>query len=111
MATESVASFTIVIVRGAVYLKTFAITDENSDPITLTSAQIDVEPNGAPNFSWTQANGKFTNASPGVYDLALTAADTTAFTWDSGTYRMSIVDNGGDENPCFIEGLIFSKDC
>ncbi len=110
MATE-VASFTIVIVKGGVYQKTFAITDENGAPILLTSAQIDVTPNGAAPFSWTQANGKFTNSSTGVYDLALTAADTAAFAWESGTYHMSVVDDVGDANPCLISGLIFARDC
>lgn len=109
--STSVASFTMVIIRGGVYQKTFAITDDNGAPILLTSAQIDVEPNGAASFSWTQANGKFTNSSTGVYDLNLTATDTTALTWDSGTYKMAVVDGDGDANPCLIEGLIFVKDC
>lgn len=112
MATEIVSSFTVVIVKGGVYQKTFTITDEDGNAVTLTSAQIDVYPNGAAaDFSWTQANGKFTNAGTGEYDLALTAADTTAFTWESGRYRMNIVDGDGDENPCFLEGLIFAKEC
>lgn len=109
--SESVASFTIVIIKGGVYQKTFALTNDAGTPITLTSAQINVTPNGATPFSWTQANGKFTNSSPGVYDLALTAADTAAFTWESGTYHMAVVDNDGDANPCLISGLIFARDC
>ncbi len=109
--SETVASFTIVIIKGGVYQKTFAITDEGGTPIPLNSAQIDVEPNGATNFSWTQANGKFTLVSPGVYDLNLTASDTTAFTWESGTYRMVVEDADGDANPCLIEGNIFAKNC
>lgn len=111
-STESVASFTIVLVRGGVYLKTFTITDDAGAAITLDSAQIDVTPNGDTSFSWTQANGKFTNSSPGVYDLALTAADTASYTgWTAGTYVMSVVDDDGDANPCLISGNIFSKDC
>lgn len=111
MATETVSSFTIVIVKGGVYQKTFTITDEDGAPITLTSAQIDVTPNGAAAFSWTQANGKFTNVSPGVYSLDLTAVVTAAFTWESGTYHMKVVDSDGDANPCLISGLIFAKNC
>lgn len=106
-----VPSWTPVIIRGGVYQKRFTLTDDAGAPITLTSAQIDVTPNGASAFSWTQANGKFTNVSPGVYDLDLTAADTTAYTWTSGTYVLNVVDGSGDENPCLIEGRIFSKDC
>lgn len=109
--STSVASFTMVIIRGGVYQKTFAITDDAGLPILLNSAQINVTPNGATPFSWTQANGKFTNSATGVYDLNLTAADTTALTWDSGTYQMAVVDSDGDPNPCLISGLIFVKDC
>lgn len=109
--SETVASFTIVIIKGGVYQKTFAITDDNGTPIPLNSAQINVTPNGATPFSWTQANGKFTNVSAGVYDLALTAADTTALTWESGTYHMAVVDGDGDANPCLTSGLIFARDC
>lgn len=90
---------------------TLTLTDETTGlPITLDSAQIDVNPSGAAAFSWTQANGKFTNASPGVYDLALTAADTAAYTWTHGRYALSVVQSG-DANPCLIEGIIFAKDC
>lgn len=111
MSSEVVASWTPVITRGAVYTKTITVTDENGGPITLTSAQIDVEPDGAAAFSWTQANGKFTNVSPGEYLLELSAADTTALAWESGVYCMNIVDGEGDANPCFIQGRIFVKDC
>jgi hypothetical protein len=109
MATQ-VASWQPVIVKGGVYQQTIEITDDAGAPITLDSAQINVTPNGATAFSWTQANGKFTNVSPGVYDLALTAADTAALTWTSGTYKLSVVESG-DANPCLIEGRIFAKDC
>lgn len=111
MATEIVSSFTIVIVKGGVYQKTFELRDEDGIAILLNSAQIDVSPNGAADFSWTQANGKFTNSAIGVYDLALTAADTAAFTWESGTYHMSVEDSDGDANPCLISGLIFARNC
>lgn len=109
MATQ-ISSFTIVLVRGGVYQKTFEIRDDAGVVITLDSAQIDVNPEGAADFSWTQANSKFTNVSPGIYDLDLTAADTAAYTWDHGTYKLSVVQSG-DANPCLISGLVFSKDC
>lgn len=113
MATQTVAAYTPVIKKGAVFRQTFIITDEDTGlPVTLNSAQIDVFPNGAAaDFSWTQANGKFTNVSAGVYDLFLTAVETAALTWTSGRYRMNVVDQDGDENPCFIENLIFAEDC
>ncbi len=111
MPSEQVASFTIVIVKGGVYQKTFTITDENGAAIPLNSAQIDVTPNGDTPFSWTQANGKFTVVSDGVYDLALTASDTTALSWTAGSYSMNVVDGDGDANPCLIKGLIFATEC
>ena len=110
MATRGVSSWTAVIVRGGVFQKTFILTDDVGAPITLDSAQINVTPNGSAAFSWTQANGKFTNVSPGVYDLDLTASDTTALVWDSGVYDMAVVESG-DANPCLIHGLIFVSDC
>lgn len=110
MATQTVSSWTPVIVKGAVFQQTFILTDDTGAPITLDSAQIDVTPSGAAALSWTQANGKFTNVSPGVYDLALTAADTTALTWEHGRYALNVVESG-DANPCLIEGLIFARDC
>lgn len=111
MSTEVVASWTPVIVKGGVFQKTFTFTDENDNPVSFLSAEIVVTPNGAAEFSWTQANGKFTNTGTGEYYLNLSAADTTAYTWTSGTYRLSIVELSGNANPCLIEGLIFAKDC
>ena len=109
--SQTVAAWTPVITKGAVYQKTITLTDENGTPVTLMSAEIDVTPNGATSFAWTQGNGKFTNVSAGVYFLDLTAVDTAALTWTSGRYRLSIVDNSSNPNPCLIEGLIFAKDC
>lgn len=105
-----VASFTIVLVRGAVYQKTFTIRDDSGVLVTLDSAQINVTPVDAASFSWTQANGKFTNASPGVYDLDLTAANTQSYSWSNATYQMAVVESS-DANPCLIEGLVFVKNC
>jgi hypothetical protein len=106
-----IAAWTPVIVKGAVYQKTITVTDEAGNPILLMSAEIDVEPLGATPFAWTQGNGKFVNAGVGIYNLNLTASDTAAFTWSTGTYRLNVVDGSGDANPCLIEGRIFAKDC
>lgn len=112
MSTRQVSSFTIVLIRGAVYQQTFELKDDAGVAIALDSSQIDVFPNGdtVADFSWTQANGKFTVNGTGIYDLALTAADTASYTFDSGTWRWSIVQSG-DANPCLTEGLIFVRDC
>ncbi len=108
--SQQVSSFTIVLVRGAVYLKTFELTDDSGVPIALTTSSIIVTPNEASEVDWTQANGKFTNNGTGIYDLALTAADTAAYAWDSGKWEWSVV-QGGDANPCLTSGLVFVKDC
>ncbi len=111
MSTQIVAAWTPVIVKGGVYVKEIAITDENGAPVVLLSAEIDVTPNGSAAIQWTQGNGLFTNVSDGVYLLSLDEAYTTALDWASGRYRLSVVDDSGDANPCLIEGLIFAKNC
>ena len=55
-------------------------------------------------------NAKFLNTGVGVFQLDLDEADTAALSWASGTYVISIVE-GGETNPCIIEGLIFCEDC
>lgn len=112
MASEIVASFTIVITKGGTYRKTFTFTDENDAPIVFSSLQIDVTPNIGSAFSWTQANGKFTVQSDGVYLLELSDADTEAFEWTSGTYHMAaVLATSGDVDPCYISGLVFANNC
>jgi len=108
---EIIASWTPVIVRGATYQKTLSITDEDGDPVSYSSAQIDVIPNDAAAFSWTQASGNFTFVSTGVYSLTLTPAEATALVWSSGTYHLNVVESSGAVNPCLISGLIFCEDC
>ena len=110
MSTE-IASWTPVIIKGGVFIKQFTFTDQNGAPITFLSAEFDVTPNGASPIQWTQGNGLFTNASPGVYLLSLDEAYTTALTWTSGRYRLNVVENSGDTNPCLIEGLVFARNC
>lgn len=110
--SEIVASWTAVIVKGGTFRKTFTFTDENQAPIEFSNLQIDVTPNIGPAFSWTEGNGKFTLQSVGVYLLELSAADTAAFEWTSGTYRFNGTEaTSGDVTPCFGAGLVFAKDC
>lgn len=112
MSSEIVASFTIVIVKGGTYRKTFTFTDENDAPIGFDSLQIDVTPNIGSEFSWTQANGKLTLQSTGVYLLLLTDTDTEAFDWTAGTYHFNGTEtSSGDVNPCFMSGLVFANNC
>ena len=109
--SQVVAAWTPIIIRGNVYEKTVTWEDENGTPINFIDQQIDVIPNGAASFSWTQGNGKYTLQSTGVYLLRLDPADTTALTWSSGKYRISGIEGDGDTAECFLEGLIFCKDC
>ena len=110
--SEIVASFTIVITKGGTYRRTFTFTDENDTPIDFTSLQVDVTPNIGDPFSWTQANGKFTIQSTGVYLLELSNTDTEAFEWTAGTYHFdAVLATSGDVDPCYISGLVFANNC
>jgi hypothetical protein len=111
MSSEIVASWTGVIIKGGTFAKTFTFTDENGAPIVFNSLQIDVVPNIGPAFSWTQGNGKFTLQSAGVYLLRLEVSDTEAIEWTSATYHFNGEEADGDSNPCFLNGLLFAKDC
>lgn len=112
MPSEIVASFDVVITKGGTYRAEFGWVDENGAPVTFDSLQIDVTPNTGSAFSWTQANGKLTLQSAGVYLLLLTDTDTAAFDWTSGSYHFNGVEStSGDVNPCFAPGLVFVKDC
>jgi|SRR5215831_1759990 len=111
MSEQVVPQWNPVIIKGGVYQQTISITDEDGNAIALMSAQINVVPQGAASFSWTQANGKFTNVSAGVYYLNLTASDTSALSWTSGKYYLAVVEVSGDPNPCLLEGLIYAKSC
>ena len=111
MSSQQVSAWQPVIVKGATFEKTFRFEDENGTPVTFTSAQIDVFPNGDTPFSWTQANGKFTNTAPGDYLLALDETETATYLWTSGTYRLNAIEGGVDAYPCLIGSLIFAKDC
>lgn len=110
MSSQVVASYTPVIIKGAIFTPIFTFTDGDGAPSVISSASFDVAPNGAASFSWTQGNGKFLNTDVGVFQLALDEADTAALTWTAGRYRISVVE-GGETNPCIIEGLIFAKEC
>ena len=109
--SQTVAAWTPVIVKGNVFEKTIVWEDEDGIPIPFSDQQIDVDPNGAASFSWTQGNGKYTLVSPGQYLLRLDPADTLALTWTSGKYRISGIEGDGDTFKCVLEGLIFAKNC
>lgn len=108
---EQIASWTPVIIRGGVFQIPISFFDAANDPENTLSASIIITPNGAAEEQWTQANGLFPQVATGEYTTDLSEADTTAITWDSGRYRIEIVDSSGFTVPCIIEGLIFAKDC
>jgi hypothetical protein len=110
MTSTQIAAWTPVIIKGSVFQKTFAFEDEVGNPVTFTSAQINVQPNGAAPFSWTQGNGKFTNTGPGTYLLDIGDTETSGYTWSSGHWELAVME-GADPYPCLIEGTIFVKEC
>jgi hypothetical protein len=109
MSTQ-IASWQQVIIKGDTYAKTMIFRDEDGALITWDTAEIVVSPNGADDFSWTTGNGRFVNSAPGTYDIALTSSYTHDFTWESGTYRVSVT-LGSAVYQCYVEGLIFAKSC
>ena len=111
MSTQIIASWTPTLKRGATFTATLTFTDEAGSPVTFLSAEIVITPNDASPLSWTQDNGMFTNAAPGVYDVLVDSATISGYAWSSGKYRLNVVEASGFLNPCYIEGLIFVKDC
>ena len=111
MSTQTISSWSPIIIKGGVFAKTFTFTDEDGTPIPYTDFAIIVTPNGASPFTWNIANGQVTFVSTGIYTLNVNEVETAAYTWTSGRYRLSVTDGSGDPVPCLIEGLIFAKDC
>ena len=112
MAIEvPIANFTPVIIRGGVYMPSIKFEQAAGVPEPTSSAKVVVTPNGEAVFEWTQGNGLFINIATGEYRFNLSEADTAAITWDSGKYRIEVVDSNGFTVPCIMEGLIFAEDC
>lgn len=106
-----ISSWTPVITRGGAFIHQLSFLDDDGDPIALLDAEFIVEPNGSASITWSSADGRFTNVSPGVYLLNLEEAYTPTLSWDSGRYHISIVDPSGITDPCITEGTIFVEDC
>lgn len=106
---QNLPTWTPTIVKGKPFKAVIKLVDLNAEPVPLLSAQIDVTPNGAPALSWTQENGKFISVGRGSYQLDLTETDTSALPWETGRYRVSVVDSAGDPSPCLIEGPITAE--
>ena len=106
-----IASWTPVIIRGGVFQIPIGFLDDG-EPENVLSASVIITPNdGFPEEQWTQANGLFPNVGVGEFTTNLSESDTTGIAWDSGSYRIEIVDGSGFTVPCIVEGLIFAKDC
>jgi len=108
---ELIASFTPVIIRGGVYQTSITFRDALNAPIPTLSAAFIGTPNGSAPFTWDAGNSLFINIGVGTYRFNLSEADTAALAWDSGSYRVEVVDVSGFTIPCIIEGLMFAKDC
>lgn len=108
---EQIANWTPVIIRGGTFLVPISFLDSAGTPQSLLSASIIITPNSSAGISWTQGNGLFPNLAIGEYTTDLDEAYTSALAWDSGRYRIQIVDGSGNTTPCITEGLIFVRDC
>ena len=106
-----IANKTIVITRGGDFQEQWTFADSDEVVTPLLEAKIMIEPDGAASEEWTQANGRFTNVSDGVYLLTLSVAYTTAIAWDSGSYHVYIVEASGFIDPCVTNGFLFAVDC
>ncbi len=111
MVEELIAAFTPVIVRGGIYQTSLSFLDADEVPIPILAASFIGTPDGAVPFTWDTGNNLFINISTGVWRFNLFEADTTALVWDSGSYRIEVVDVSGFTIPCIIEGLMFATDC
>lgn len=106
-----IASFTIIVIKGGVYQKTFTFTDADGNAIDYTDFEIIVTPNGASPFTWSVGNGQVSIVSTGIFTLFVDQTETAAYTWENGRYRLSVTDASGNPVPCLIEGNIFARDC
>jgi len=106
-----VAAWQPVMIKGQPFSKRFAFTDEDGAPIPFTNFEIVVTPNTASPFTWNVANGQVSLISTGVYQLTVPDTETAAYLWDSGKYRLSVVDGSSNPIPCLIENVIFAKTC
>lgn len=107
---QQIASYTFVIIRGAVLQIPFAFYDDAGIENVL-SASIIITPEGASEVQWTQGNGLFPQTGTGQFATNLSEANTTALTWDFGRYRLEIVDSSGFTVPCITEGFVYVKNC
>lgn len=107
---QQISNWTPVIIRGGVFSIPISFFNDAGAEPTL-SAKIVITPNGSAEIEWTAGNGLFAHIGVGEYVTALSEAYTEALDWDSGRYRIEIVDSSGFTVPCVTDGLIFVRDC
>jgi hypothetical protein len=106
-----IANFTANIKRGAPYLPQITFDDADDNPVATLDASFFGVPDGAAPFTWDAGNGKFINIGVGTYRFNLTEAETSAITWEAGTYHIQVVDASGFTFPYFLCGLMFIENC
>lgn len=110
MSGREVLIWKPVIVRAAVFRKTFTFMI-GTTPYTFTTAEFVITPdNGDPVVLWNQGNGKFTLVG-NQYFIYLDEIETASYAWDTGRYALSVEESNGDLHPCLIEGPIRVIDC
>ena len=111
MSGVKLAIWVSIVIRGGVYLTQVSFKDADGNPIATLDASFIGTPEGGSPFTWDSGNNLFINIGVGIYRFNLLEADTAALAWDSGTYRIEVVDVSGFTFPCFIDGLMFVRDC
>ena len=109
-----IASFTIVLVKGGIYVNQWSFTDDTGNPIPILDASIVVEPTeptAGATETWDTSNGRFTQISSGVWLLDLDVTYINSVTWTAGKYHVAVVEPSGFPDPCITGGLVFATEC
>ncbi len=98
--------FPIRLKSGITYRRTFTLKDEAGVAINITGCTVVLTIKAATgDVVFSTANGKIviTNAVAGQFQLLITAAEITAFTWGVATHCLNFTYANGDVDD-FLEG-------
>ena len=97
--------WTIQIKRGVDYNATLTFRSDG-ELFSFDEASLIINPQNGGQVEWTQANGKFTNTSLGIYAVAVDASETDGYSWSFATWRLQVV-RDGEPNSSFMSGRVF----
>lgn len=97
----------IGIARGFKFEMTATVTDKSGAIVTLTgwSAKLDIFKDGATTAvdTFTSPSGGLTIAGvSGQVLVDIASARTAAFTWETGSYKLSVKNDPGDGEPYLV---------